>query len=410
MAISASTHTVAAEVEQYIEAHLFDAQGIMYSQIDAFNHCPYDRSFITSRKVPRRADIDPWAFWTYEDSVLASGLYADAMTLKYETTSDTKALEAAGVRWRVLRNIYAASQVHGIGSFMRPYGGYVQMHQFFEPLGTDQASPMFSGTYRYMKHADERTRSWWADNMLKTLRWYEQQQFSYFYYKFMIHEYTPGTALCKHPTSYYLPAVAWAAKETGDKLWADYRDARLPLIRDGEHNLAECFIWGSDLLVLRDILGDAFADTFTQDVLDAGYAHVKKQLEAYNEPGMLKRLHAASKEPGFKPYVHPSYDRSRGMGFAYFQTVHGGRTRPRHEMHVLAALAAMDYPNAFDDAVNLLELRQRVPLDFTAFHNDDYNQLPEEVHLYARGAGVNMVGWLRDYWLLRSVEARHAAI
>lgn len=65
----------AATVEAYIEANLFDPVGLMYSGIDSHTNRPFERDFITLRKVPRRAAFDPWSYWTYEDSVMSIPKY-----------------------------------------------------------------------------------------------------------------------------------------------------------------------------------------------------------------------------------------------------------------------------------------------------------------------------------------------
>jgi len=52
----------------------------------------------------------------------------------------------------------------------------------------------------------------------------------------------------------------------------------------------------------------------------------------------------------------------------------------------------------------LLALWRHVPTDFTAFLAEDYDRLPDTVHLYARSVGVGLVHWWRNYWLLRSID------
>lgn len=405
--ITDRTHDTAARAAAFIEAKLFDAQGIMYSGVDAMTGEPLARDFITPMKVPRRADIDPWAYWTYEDSIMGMGQYIDALVLEHEVTGAAAALERCASLWRVVRNVFSASQVHGIGSFLRPYGGYVQMHDFLEPLGTDQAGPLFHGLYRYLPHADALTRRRIEDVLLKTLGWYEQQGFEYFYYKFMIHSWEPGEGPVIHNASYYLPAIAWAAQRTGDAKWRDHLDERVARFTRGEQSVYDGFHWASDLPILRDILGAAFDRAFPAAVLRAGYDRAMKELAAYIEPGLTKFMCPEAKtDADFKPGLSASFDRGQSMGFAYFHTRHHGRTRPRHERCHLAALAAVGVPGAFEQAVDLLNQRHRIPEDFTAMCIEDYDRLPETVHLYARSVGIGLVGWLRDYWLLRQVEQR----
>ena len=413
-----SCSQTAVAAERYIEAHLFDHAGLMYSGIDAQTDTPFEKVFITPRKVPRRAAADPWAYWTYEDSMMSMGLYLDGLTLKYQVTGAAECLSVAQRVWSSIRNVYACSQVHGIGSFLRPYGGFEVMHRFLEPLGTDQASPLFSGLYRYLPHASQAEAEAMRRVMRQTLEWYEQQGFEYFYYKSFIHPYTPGNPIADHANSYYLPALAWAARTfPEDARWPRCLGERLgyfttggyPLYARGSHQPTFC--WGSDFIILHELLGPRFDEVFTPAILDDAYSAVNEVLDRYTEPGMVLRVCPESAEPGFHPSVDPNFDPEQGMGFAYFSTRHHGRRRPRHEIDFLLALASIGYrrEEIAARAAGLLSLWHDVPDDFTAFLAEDYELLPDTVHLYARSIGVNLVCWWRNYWLLRNIDVSVAS-
>ena len=398
------TQTATAS-EDYIEGHLFDPAGIMYSYVDVETGQPFDRAAITTRQVPVRAHFDPWSYWTYEDSIATMGLYLDGLVRKYAVTREPACLERAHKLWLVIRNIYACSQAHGIGSFFRPYGGYVKMGAFAEPLGTDQASPLFSGLYLYSQHADADTRTQIAAMLVQTLGWYEQQGFRYFYYKTFIHPWEPGW---QHAASYYLPAIAWAAKITGDRKWRELLTAKLALFQKPEYHLYHfgqgSFCWGSDLPMLKDLLGDEFEGAFPRPLFDRAFQSCLTDLERYVEPGTTCYQHAEAKQPGFKPHVlpiEPPYARDCGLGFPELYTVHQGRVRPRHETHFLCALAVLGYPGAAARARQLLTIAPRVPQDFTNIVADENSALPETV-IAARSVGIMLVEWFRNYWLLRA--------
>jgi hypothetical protein len=305
-----------------------------------------------------------------------------------------------------LRNTYSCSQVYGIGSFLRPYGGYEGMNDFVEPLGTDQASPMFSALYLYQKYADDTTKAQISDVLLKSLTWYERQGFEYFYYKCFIHEWN---VTYQHAASYYLQAIAWAAKTTGEQKWRDHLAAKMALFQQEGFtpfgNGQGSFCWGSDIVVLADIMGDEFSKSITPDMLRSSYESCQARLAEYKEPGLIKRIFPESAEPGFKPYLRPGFKREESMGYSYFYSVHGGRQRPRHEVHFLCALAALGYPRALEQAAELLSHRKNIPLDFADYMSEDYDELPEEVRLFARSISTGLVEWFRNYWLLRWAEA-----
>jgi hypothetical protein len=393
-------------VEAYIrENEFWDPFGVMYAYIDRFTGKPFERDFITPIKVPRRADIDPWSYWAYEDTVETTGAYIYGLVSKYRVTGDLACLELAQAAWRSLRNIYYASQVYGIGSFLRPYGGFENMGKWTEPLGTDQASPMFGGLYFYMKYADKQTREEISDVLLKSITWYEQQGFRYLYYKNFIHEWAP---LHQHAAAYYLPAIAWAAEVTGDERWRSHLDAGFERFNRQEYNLYESLNWGTEIAVLKGVLGDRIGDYFTEERMGEGFAACQEALSLYSEPGMTWRIHPESAEPGFKPYVQESFNSDVGFGFAGLATVHGGRTRPRREMHFLCGLAELGYPGAYEQAVEILGCRRNVPEDFLEYNAEDYDDLPETVHLYARGIGAFLFEWWRNYWWLRDIEKRNS--
>jgi len=401
-------HETASLIEEYIKQHLFDEYGLMYSGIDSHTGKPFKREFITPVKVPGRAQFDPWSYWTYEDSVMSMGLYLDGLILQYEVTGNNACIRTAGNIWKAIENVYSCSQVHGIGSFLRPYGGFQQMHRFMEPLGTDQASPLFCGLYRYLPYSSRESAEDIKRVMLKTLEWYEQQGFKYFYYKSFIHGGMYSTC---HSNSYYLPAIAWAASlYPQDKRWNKYLKIRLHLYKTGVAQLYPrkghpTFNWGSDLDILHRILGLDFRKTFTTDLLDEACAAVNESLENYEKPGMFKRMYPESAAPDFVPYVGKT---KSIINFAYHTTVHQGKMYPGHEIYFLLSLASVGYRTreTVELISELLALRSRVPGDFTHFLSEDYEKLPETVHIYARSVGVIMVGWWRNYWLLRNILER----
>ena len=389
---------IADAIERYIEEHFWDPAGLMYSYLDVTTGQPFAKEFIAPKKVCRRALFNPWAWWTYEDSIMMMGLYLDGLCRKYEVTGNAQCLDLARKVWRSLRNVYYASQIYGPGSFLRPYGGFEVMGQFMEPLGTDQASPLFAGLYRFMRHSDPETRTEVAKVALDTLSWYERQGFQYFYYKDFIHEWNPAF---QHAASYYLPAIAWAAATTGDPKWERHLDARLAMFRDTRFTVRCSFTWGHDLPILKAMAGRSLDAAITQKMLDEAFRATLESIRTYTDPGMTRRMWPESAKPGFKPYMKPDFDPHKHHGHAYFFCVHGGRQRPGAEFTFLCGLAEMGYPGAREKAAELLALRQRVPFDFTDFVWDDYAELPEEVHLYARSVGPGLSAWWRNYWLLR---------
>ena len=395
---------VADELEGYIFNNLFDATGLLMSSIDSRSDEPFKHAAITTQRVPRRAHHDPWSYWTYEDSVMGMGLLIDGLVLNHKVTSDDKCIDQAKAVWKQLRQVYYHSQVFGIGSFLRPYGGHDKMDTFAEPLGTDQATTMFSGVYRLMPYLANDARREAADIMVRTLKWYVDQGYRYWYYKCMIHDWAPPL---HHAASYYLPALLFAHRHTGDVAYLrDFNHHMKRHLSGGDYTLAYAFRFGSELLVLRDMLGSAFDKWFDAAAIDRMWSETQQELAQFSDPGTWRRFFPESVNDEFHPYLRESYRGDVGMGFELFGWVHGGRARPRHEVSVLCALAALGRDGAADLALELLNLRKQVPWDFTPWNFEDHDELPHAVQLYASSVGIGMINSWRDAWLLAAVDAQ----
>jgi len=376
------------EAESYINEHLFDPDGLMYSYIDVRTGMPFAedyarecRHFSTPSEawsIHLRADADPVTYWSYEDTIATGGYFMEALILKHEVTGDGAALERAFRIWRTYRNVYYASQVHGIGSFLRPYGGFAAgfagLGRWMEPLGTDQASPLLSAQYALWKHADSCEKEEIADIAVNTLTWYERQNFRYLYYKTLIHPW--DESFTPHAGSYYFPALAFAFKVTADERWMRYFNEKLPLSTGSGYSLMDTFRWGSDLVMLADLLGPEFERFFAPSLLEDSYQEALKHLAKFDQPGMS----AAG-------IMHPR-----------------GRCRPTElGFYFLCGLAGLHHPGAAEQVDLVLSQSMRVPEDFTVLLIEDHENLPKQgyAQLQALAVGRPLVLWYRNYWRLR---------
>lgn len=394
----------ATQVEQYINEHLFDPDRFMYSYVDFRTGKPFDEEFAvrsssraelegnvrSSRGKPwsihHYANSDPVTYWSYEDTILTAGCYMEALVLKYEVTGDSKALEQAFAIWNTYKQVYYASQVYGVGTFLRPYGGRVGgfegMRRWMEPLGTDQAICLLTGQYALWKHADGKEKTELADIMIKTLSWYEQQDFRYLYYKSLIHTWEPG----RHAGGYYLPAIAFAAKVTGEQKWQKLLQEKLPLAQGSGSDLMGTFKWGSDLVMLADLLGPDFEKAFPQALRASGNEEALKYLATFTLPEMT--AHAPD----------------------WWDLGSDARTRPGQEGYLfLCGLASLGHPGAAEKAVSVLGACKKVPEDFPVLLSNNSEELPEAgyLQLQARGVGSSLVIWYRNYWILRKATMAH---
>ena len=392
---------IAQQVERFVDDHLFDDFGLIRSSVDVATGLPFERWFISANKVPRRALFDPWSFWTYEDSIMGLGFHIETLVLKHELTGDVDALERAADELATVCNVYSASQIHGIGSFLRPYGGYDMMHEFLEPLGTDQAGPLLCGILRLHRYLDSNERMFVDRMLVQMLDWYREQDFSYWYYKSMIHAWRPPL---HHAASYYLPGIAFAAAATGDAMWKDLLQQKLRLLQtDDRYMDAQTMRFGSDLLLLKRLLGSRFSQVFSDHMLGRIWSGVDDALAAYDATTWRKFVHAEAADPKFATRRLRPMNRAANLGFAYFDWIHPGKCRPRHELSTLCAKAALGDESASATAANIMASCKRVPEDFTPFSYELASDVPDDIVLYFRSVGIGMLNWLRDYWLLRAV-------
>jgi len=392
--VQADVEMVADRARRYIEEHLFDRDGFMYSYVDVRTGRPFDGEYAlagrnrrdagadTPWSIELRPDVDPVTYWSYEDSVLTAGLYMDALVLEHELTGDAAALERAREIWRTYREVCYASQVHGEGAFLRPYGGraggFRGLAEWAEPLGTDQASPFLSAQYALWRHAGDADREEIARLIVGALGWYERQGFRYLYYKSLIHGWDADPPYgTPHAGSYYFPACAFAYRATGDEKWLAHIRSRLELTTGSGKAFMETFIWGSDLVMLKAVLGTGFEALFPPELLALGYQEALSYLARFDEAGLT-----AGGTPG------------------------EGRSRPGNAFHFVCGLAALGHPGAAERAERVLGQWRRVPEDFTVFAFEDRDQLPREryVQLQACAVGTQLVAWYRNYWRLRAMD------
>lgn len=383
----------AAEAEAYVESHLFDPDGLMYSYIDVRTGKPFAEEYVRQFKtlagrepwVPdNRANNDPVTYWSYEDTVAIAGMYIEALVAKHEVTGDPAPLKRAFAIWEQYRLVYYASQPFGSGGFLRPYGGrrggFAGMAAWMEPLGTDQASCLLTGQYALWKHATDDQKRELATIMTDTLRWYERQGFRYVWYKSLIHDWTPGN----HAASYYLPGIAFAARTADDAdRWAALLRAKLPLVQGSTGELGgnseRGFKWGSDLAMLAELMGPDFAAQFPEPVIVAAFADVQQHLATFDGPGRT----------------------APGPG--------GARQKPSElGFYFLFNLVALGHPGAAEKAADVLTAWRRVPDDFTVFVHEGHQSLPMDnyTQLQACAVGRPMVIWIRNYWLLRKALSK----
>ncbi len=143
---------------------------------------------------------------------------------------DATALEEAFSLWDRYKHVYYVSQVYGIGGFLRPYGGYAGGLYGNESLVGTRVVMLVAITFRLLP----------------------------------------------------LPLRSQATRN-GE---ISFRMEKLPLATGSGAEVMATFKWGSDLIMLADLLGSDFEQAFPRALLDSSYEEALKHLTTFTLPGM----------------------------------------------------------------------------------------------------------------------------
>uniref|UniRef100_UPI00404B8132 Kelch repeat-containing protein n=1 Tax=Cephaloticoccus sp. TaxID=1985742 RepID=UPI00404B8132 len=164
-----------ATIEQFLDQHYFDAQGLMYSHINWREERPFTADDFTP-KDSTMPGPEPWQWMSYENSSFISGILLAAQCYRYEATQDPAALALATKAFHSLDVNYALTEqrnraaegpdqkagfigqgggvANPAGFFCKPYYG-----QATDATSTEQHFAPMIGLYRYWHIADEPTRA-----------------------------------------------------------------------------------------------------------------------------------------------------------------------------------------------------------------------------------------------------------
>ena len=209
-------------LEAYLLEHFFDEDGILYAYIDVETGKPFTPEFMSTQYLDIFHVPDPVHYWSNEDNMQYSGYLLAALYEKYMATRESQVLDQMNDIYLGIRKVYELSQKIEPNSFSRPYGGLQNMAKYRECLGTDQAQSLFWGLWLFAQVAGQRIRSQIDEMNLRTLEWYRRQNYSYLYYKMIVHG-SRGDDMrdSGHSLCHYLPCLLWAREVTGDVSYYD---------------------------------------------------------------------------------------------------------------------------------------------------------------------------------------------
>lgn len=162
-------------IEQFVHAHYFDAQGLMYSHINWREERPFTAADFTPADSTMPGP-EPWQWMSYENSAFISGIFLAAECWRFEATHDPAALVLARQAYDSLDANYRLTEQRDraaegpeqragfigqaggggarAGFFCKPYYG-----QATDATSTEQHFAALYGLYRYHPLADAATQA-----------------------------------------------------------------------------------------------------------------------------------------------------------------------------------------------------------------------------------------------------------
>ena len=202
------------ELEQYVEEHFIDKNGLLYSMIDSSTGAP------TTEDTFRGNTGSSWPDWKvegftksefacYENYGMVNGAFASAMLLKYKLTGDQSALERARRAFRGIRHVVEIGKELEFGFLPKIYGD-----RFTMETSTDQYLYILNAwdEYRRMEECSQSERKEIEELIIAAVEFWRKRNyhFTYFIYENM-----------KWPPLRFPSFLALAYNVSGDKTYLE---------------------------------------------------------------------------------------------------------------------------------------------------------------------------------------------
>ncbi len=204
----------------FIETHLMDEAGLVRSYVNAATCRPWTNEELRGfnmHPVCHDHCPDPAAYFTYENALMGTGLYALGQVMRYEATGDGTALAAAAHPLYALLRVLHEGERYEKGFLPKPFGGLRQCACSHE-ISPDQYIKTCTALWAYRAHAPAAARRVIDDYFVAMADYHMARGFIHPRRENMI--VTPENR--PHTVSILLPLLCAAHRLTGR---AAYRDA-----------------------------------------------------------------------------------------------------------------------------------------------------------------------------------------
>jgi hypothetical protein len=319
--------------------------------------------------------------------------------------------------------VYKESQSIEPGFWRRLYGGIGAKRPWEEPLGTDQQYAILYGTWRVYDLLPEKLQADVKKATIGSLRWYMRQGYSYLYTNQIYHSIEPvpkhlqskmTADFCgPHALSYYIPALLWCHKLTGQQRFIDDYNWMLErYIRNADAKTHEKqFSRWMGLYMAYELAPQkdkALFDGIMQELLPK-YMLVMERIAKNRGIG-----------PGFEKWLQPDWSSVTEPNIPHrpdedYDDV-SVYSEPFQKLRYVPLCQVRDmliYANYHPENVNLNVLRSILlyadtPAHFTIYYDPTDTIMPKPLEHLSRWMHTwSYVGWIGSYWKLRLLEKQY---
>ena len=167
----------AREIEAWVESHMVDSHGIVYTFVDRITGKPIPNEVVepVDRVRPEGATTEGWS--AYENCSFVTGAYLQAMLYRYEVEGDVSALARARRCFGALRHIYEQGKALEEGFMPKLYDG-----RFSKQTSSDQVLMATLALDHYHRHAANAEKAEVSRMITEMVRFFVKRDYKYTYF------------------------------------------------------------------------------------------------------------------------------------------------------------------------------------------------------------------------------------
>jgi hypothetical protein len=216
----------AGQIEQYVESHLIDSHGVVFTFIDKTTDRPLTDAFFSGFDAYSVPGYTPTEFYGYENCGMTTGAYMQAMLCRYAMENDSQALVRARRCFQAQKAVYDLGKQVAEGFFPKVYG-----YRFSAQTSTDQVLYTVMALDRFSQVATDSEKNEIDRMITHMVRFWVERQYRYTYFNLVDMQW---------PLARFPSLLLLAFNHSGDTLFKQEYDRLLAMgvnRQPGEHQL-----------------------------------------------------------------------------------------------------------------------------------------------------------------------------